>query len=138
MATSLTEFVCTIPAGTPLASPHTVSCDVGTLEVESIRWRVPPGSRGHLGWWLAMSGQQVLPDRLGTYVVADGEWDTWTVRGLPNTGAWQLVGFNTGTNDHQVILTFFTYTVVPDQSGTVDVTLGFPTSDAEISTMWVT
>lgn len=138
MATSLTEFACLIQAGTSFASPVTVNCDVGTNEVESIRWRVPPGNRGNLGWWLAMNGTQVLPDRLGTFVVADGEWDTWVVGGLPNTGTWELIGFNNGSHDHTVYLTFFTSPVSTGGVVTVDFLAGFPASEADVPTMWLT
>lgn len=137
MATSLTEFACTVPAGTSFLSPVTVACNVGTKEVTAVRWRVPPGPRGHLGWWLAMGGVQVLPDQLGTYVVADGEWDTWVVDQLPNTGTWQFIGFNTGTNNHTVYLTFFTGPVASGIQLTGDILSGFPVSDADVPSMWL-
>lgn len=137
VATSISAFACTIPAGTSFGSPHVVSLNVNhTDPVESIHWRVPPGSRGHVGWWLTQSGVQVLPNQFGTALVADGEWDTWTLNDFPQSGAWALVGYNTGTNDHSVYLEFGHQASVGGPAGNTDFLTSFPVDDSQIPGMW--
>lgn len=139
MATSVTALSATVPAGTQIASPFVASLTINTNTVDKIRWRVPPGPRGNLGWYLSMGGVQVLPDDKGAYVVADDEYDDWEIVGLPDSGAWQLTGYNTGTYDHTVYLYFFT-TPVQLSGGPVltgDIS-GFPTYDSQIPVMWLT
>lgn len=136
MAISVTALSATVPAGTAKASPVTIGLAVGTAIVDKIRWRVPPGPRGHLGWSLSMGGVQVLPDDAGAFVVADDEYDDWEIVGLPDSGAWQLTGYNTGTNDHTVYLYFFTTPVQLSITTTGDLLDGFPTSEADVLTMW--
>jgi len=137
MATSVIALTGTITAGTPSASPMTVSLAVGTNLIDKIRWRVPPGPRGNLGWNLSMGGVQVLPSDKGAYVVADDEADDWEIFNLPDSGAWQLTGYNTGSYDHTVYLYFF---VTPIQQGatlTANLDAGFPTTEADIPEMWL-
>ena len=138
MATSVTALAATVPAGTAKSSPTTIGLSITSSTVDRIRWRVPPGPRGNLGWYLSMGGVQVLPDVAGEYVVADDEADDWEIAGLPDSGAWQLTGWNTGQYPHTVYLYFFT---TPIQLGTTgltgDIMAGFPTTEADISTMFI-
>jgi hypothetical protein len=138
VATSVSAFIAVIPAGTPPQAMHTVNLNVGPDPVVSIHWRVPPGPRGHLGWFLAQSGVQVLPDQLGTLMVCDGEWDTWDVTGLQESGAWACVGYNTGTQDHSVMLEFSHQAAQAVLADIVEgpIPPGWPLSDADIPTAW--
>lgn len=138
VATSVIALTATVPAGTAKASPVVVALGVGTNLIDKIHWRVPPGPRGNLGWYLSMGGVQVLPSDAGGWVVADDEADDWTIEGLPDSGSWELTGYNTGSYDHTVYLYF---EVTPVQLGvtlTGDMLNGFPTSDSQIPTMWIT
>lgn len=116
MGRLLQQYTITVPAGTAKATPVTRSIAVGIATVERIRWRVPPGPRGNLGWYLAMGGVQVLPNGQGNYIIADDENDEWVLTDLPDEGEWQLVGYNTGTFDHAVYLSFVT-TPLQDAAG---------------------
>lgn len=135
--TTISAFTCTIPAGTIPPATHTVNIEVFTSQVTRIRWRVPPGPRGTLSWFLSMGGVQVLPDAQGVSIVADNEWDDWYVPDLPNTGAWQLTGSNTGTFNHSVYLEMFTTPVGQTVQGG-DIMTGFPTSEADIPGLFLT
>lgn len=138
MPTSATYFQATVPANTPASNPVTIQLPLGTNIVDKIRWRVPPGPRGHLGWALFMGGVQVVPDDAGAFIVADDEYDDWVISGLPDSGAWELVGYNTGGNPHTVYLGFFT-TPVQLQQPITDITAsGWPQSEADIPYMWLT
>jgi hypothetical protein len=139
MAFQAFSFVVTIPPSTPSSAPLTTNLAVGTDPVVRIRWRVPPGPRGHMSFAIAQSGVFVIPSQLGAYITADNEFDDFTSQDLPETGAWQLIGFNTGTFAHSVYLQFFTdpaanLPAIP--AGNIDA--GFPTSDADIPSLWLT
>lgn len=138
MSTNIWAYSCLVPAG---ANPAITACYVGLDPVTQIRWRVPPGPRGHLSWYLAQSGSQVFPNVLSDPVVAEGEWDTWVLDSPPENPVWQLYGFNTGADDHSVYLQFFTdpFATTTGGGGGGDIVLtGFPTSDSDIPTLFVT
>lgn len=61
---------------------------------------------GNVGWYLASSKVQQLPIEAGQYVIAHDQTGFWTVEGLPDSGDWQLIGYNTGTVQHSVYVTF--------------------------------
>lgn len=138
MATSVQAFQATVPANTLQANPAVITLNVLPGVIDLIRWRVPPGPRGHLGWVLAMGGVSVIPEQMSTYIVADDEQDEVAVAGLPDSGAWQLIGYNTGGNDHTVYL-YFHVTPTAVAAQVVDVSeTGWPTSDADVPYMWLT
>jgi hypothetical protein len=139
MASSVTELVATVPAGTFPPFFATIELTIDSATVDGVRWRVPPGPRGNMGWALAMGGVQVLPDDAGSFIIADDEYDTWQIEGLPDSGAWQLIGYNTGAFDHSVYLSFFTTPITTTgDTGGGDITAGFPTSEADIPTAFLT
>ena len=139
MATSVIALSGTIPHGTAKNALVSVNLPVGTNLVNKIRWRVPPGSRGNLGWYLSMGGVQVLPQNAGGFVVADDEEDNWEIENLPDSGAWALTGYNTGTYDHEVLVYFFVTPVVLGTTDTGgDILAGFPLQESDIPTSWQT
>jgi hypothetical protein len=138
MATDVTALSATITASTPIATPQIVELNIGSVTVNKIRWRVPPGPRGNLGWYLSMGGVQVLPDDKGAYVIADDEYDDWQIDNLPDSGAWELTGYNTGTHDHTVYLYFFTTPIVTSVAVGGDLLAGFPQFDTQIPGLFLT
>lgn len=106
MPAEVRHFTATIPAGTPQAAPVTISLAMPVRVVRWVHWRVPRGPVGTFGWLLAMGGVAVQPLPAGTYVVADGESHQWDMTGQPDSGAWQVKGYNTGANPHSVYLSF--------------------------------
>lgn len=106
MATEARWYAVTVPAGTAEATPATTDITFPSMVVARVRARVPPGPSGLLGWRLAVNGEQVIPLNLGAWIVADDEVLIWDLTDLPNSGAWQLVGYNTGTYDHAIYLGF--------------------------------
>lgn len=108
MSSDIQHFTVTIPAGTPAISPVTISVAIPVRTVRRIDWMTPPGHMGAMSFLLAMSGVPVLPVYGEfTYVTADGKDGTWTLDNYPDSGAWQVIAFNTGGFPHSVLLTFY-------------------------------
>lgn len=105
-AAEIRSFAVTIPAGTPLAAPATTSLFFPPRIVTAVRWRVPPGPSGLMGWRLTMSGGVAVIPTGGGWVIADNESATWPLTGQPDSGAWELTGYNTDIYDHTVYLDF--------------------------------
>lgn len=96
----------TIPAGTAQDSPYTESVAFPYRELTGVYWRVPPGPSGLMGWRLTMSdGTPVIPTADG-WIVADDEAAQWAVTGQPDSGMWEVTGYNTDVYDHTVYITF--------------------------------
>lgn len=106
MAREIRRFTATIPAGTPIAAPATVDVSFPPRIVRSLDWRLPPGALGVLGWQLAMQGVQVLPTSGDTWIIDDGTGGTFTLDGYPDSGAYQVIAYNTGAFQHSLMLTF--------------------------------
>lgn len=106
MAREVQAFQVTIPAGTAKASPQTTALTMPARIVREVEVLVPPGPRGNVGFQLAMAGNQLLPYTAGTFLVTDNEVLRWPLEGYPDSGAWQLIAYNTGIFDHTLYLRF--------------------------------
>lgn len=95
-----------MPAGTPATSPLTADISFPPRRVTRVDWRMPPGSMGQVGWYLASSRVQQLPIIAGQYVIADNQTGFWEVDDLPDSGDWQVIAYNTGTVQHSIYLVF--------------------------------
>lgn len=100
------EFTLTIPAHTLPAAPAVLPCVMPARIVEMFHWRVPAGHGGLTGFRLSMGGVQVFPRNVGAWIIANGEQDTWPVRNVPDSGAWDLTAYNTGNNAHTLFARF--------------------------------
>ena len=100
------SFAVTIPAGTVQSAPYTADVFMPSREVAWVKWRVPPGPSGLMGWRLSMSGGQVVLPAGGGYIVADNDSSTWDLFGQPDGGYWEVTGYNTDIYDHTVYLDF--------------------------------
>lgn len=106
MAVEVRNFTATIPAGTPIGAPVVVDISFPPRVVASIDWRVPNGPLGVMGWRLTMGKVQVIPTSGDLWIVADGHAATIYPSKDLSSGAWQVTGYNTGTNPHSVYLVF--------------------------------
>lgn len=96
----------TIPAGTPITAPIKVDISFPPATVETIIVTVPPGPSGLVGFQLWVKGGQALPTNQGGWVIADDRVITWQLADQPDSGAWQLVGYNTDIYDHTIYVEF--------------------------------
>ena len=115
-ATAVQSFVVTIPAGTLQSAPYVQDCSFPDASVVSIRWRVPPGPSGYMGFAVTSDGAFVIPVNQGTFIVADDETANWPIAGYQDSGSWQVTGYNTDSYDHSVYLDFLTVAPGADQS----------------------
>lgn len=115
-ATQVFSAACLIPAGTDPSTPVTVDCSFPDASVVSIRWRVPPGPSGLMGFQVTSDGAPVIPLGESNYIVADDETAQWDVTGYQDTGSWQVTGYNTDIYDHTVYLDFLTVPPGQDQA----------------------
>lgn len=102
------QFTNTIPAGTTANAPATFPMTVPLLSIEWIEWEVPPGARGNVGFWIGSKGQQVIPFASGApqWIVTDGRAAHWDTEDLPDSGDWQMAGYNVGLNPHTITVRF--------------------------------
>ena len=106
MATEVRSFQVTIPANTAQAAPVTVDVSFPPIEVERIVVKIPPGPSGLMGFALTMNGDQVVPINMGAWIIADNDTFDWPLFGLPNSGQWQVTGYNTDIYDHTIYIDF--------------------------------
>lgn len=59
-----------------------------------------------MGFQLASGGQQIVPYQAGQWLVMDDEDADFALSNVPTTGAWQLIGYNTGAFAHVVFVRF--------------------------------
>jgi hypothetical protein len=109
------EFAAVIPAGTPASAPVTITTAFPTRVVDSIHWRVPSGAHGLMGWRITMGGVQIIPFAAGTWMITDGQSGTFQLEKLPDSGAWQVMGYNTGAFPHTVYVTYMARVIQPER-----------------------
>jgi len=107
------EFTATIPAGTPQAAPLTIPTVMPVRIVRSIQWTIPPGPSGLAGWRITMGGHQVIPVNTGAWIIRDGSADGTSLARLPDSGAWDVTGYNTGAHPHSMYVTFYVDVIRP-------------------------
>jgi hypothetical protein len=107
MAYEIKDFTITIPAGTAKSAGFTSSMAFDPRIVTQINVRVPPGPRGEVGFKIGSGGLQILPAAPGDYIVTDNEDLQYPLDDTITSGAWQLLGYNTGVYDHTLRVYFF-------------------------------
>lgn len=106
MAVEVRSFAVTLPAGTAQAAPATTALTMPPRTVESVELVIPDGCAGLVGFRLTMAGTPVIPTNLGAWLVSNGEVIRWPLEGYPDSGAWQLQGYNTDLFDHTIYARF--------------------------------
>lgn len=127
MSRLLSAFDNLIPAGTALAAPVTFNMVMPPGIVDTIQVRIPPGPNGTMGFSIGAAGQPVIPVNAGQWIVASDQFFTWDLTHQIESGAWQMLGYNTGIYDHTVYIEFLSSLIndVPStQTGTPLAILG--------------
>ncbi len=106
MAREIRQFTAVIPAGTLQSAPFRKDMSFPPRQVDTVEIRVPPGPSGLVGFALQNSGLTVIPYNSDEFIVTAADSITWALDGQITSGSWQLLGYNTGTNDHAVYVRF--------------------------------
>lgn len=104
--TEIRTFDCLIPAGTPIATPVTVSMAMPPRAVKRITARIPPGPGGTMGFAIGSAGRSIIPYDQTKWIVTDNEVIPWDVFDQIDSGAWELRGYNTDLFPHTVYVRF--------------------------------
>lgn len=106
MANRIESFTVTVPSQTPVDTPLATDLTFTDGVIEVIEIKIPSGSAGLVGFYLAQSGQQVIPYQTGHWIISDGENIRWEVDHYPTGGKWSVVGYNTDVFPHSLYLRF--------------------------------
>jgi hypothetical protein len=99
-------FAVTIPAGTPIAAPVTRDISFPPFHVDYVEVIIPPGPLGQMGFRIASSRTQWVPWNPGSWIIANDVTKVFNAEGWPDSGDWQIIGYNTGVFDHGIEVTF--------------------------------
>lgn len=125
MAQYVLQFSATIPPDTPQDAPVTVDLPLDNWNVEQIDLEVPAGPAGLMGFYVANNGVQWIPATPGSWLVWDDVQNSWAFTDQPNASGWAIVGYNTGTYDHSVVVRFHVNTTVPPTAAATAPTVTF-------------
>lgn len=117
MATEIRDFTVTVPAGTAVSAGFTADLSFPARIVTQINVRVPPGPRGEVGFAVGTGGLNVVPYGNGTYIVTDNEDLEYQLTDTIESGAWELLAYNTGSYDHTLRIYFYCDVVSPAAGG---------------------
>lgn len=117
MAVEIRDFTVTIPAGTAISAHFSASLAIPPRVVTQINVRVPPGPRGEVGFSIASGGINIIPVTNGDFIVTDNEDLIYPLEQTITSGAWQLLGYNTGSFPH-TLRVYLYCDLIPDASGT--------------------
>lgn len=106
MAQEIRQFAVKIPAGTAISAGFKADMSFPPRVVTEIDVRVPPGPRGEVGFSIGSAGVAVIPYQSGQYIVTDDASIKWPLEGYIDSGSWTLFGYNTGSFDHTIYVTF--------------------------------
>lgn len=106
MAEIIHQFQAVIPANTPKSALFSVDIPLPSEIVQTIDLDVPPGPSGLMGFYLAVSGQQMIPFEVGEFLVWDDREKSWPVEKFPTSATWSIVGYNLGAFPHAVTVRF--------------------------------
>jgi hypothetical protein len=106
VAAEIWHFAFTIPPGTTKAAPLTVDLTMPPRNIVEVEIKIPAGPAGMMGFQLAAAGQSMIPVNAGQWIVTDNEAINWPMHDQIESGAWQAIGYNTGTYPHTIYIRF--------------------------------
>lgn len=106
MVAEVRAFVIEIPTTATVAAPYIASLAMPARIVREIRARFPSGSNGEVGIAFGSGGQRVVPWNSDGWLVGSNESMAWPLENQIESGAWQLIAYNTGQFPHTVYVQF--------------------------------
>lgn len=112
--TILHPFQVTIPPGTPQATPLVTPTVFAPNVVERIQWRFPNGCNGAVGIQIGSRNVPVIPGAKTQFFVQSGDTAGFDLEDMPDGGDWSVIGFNTGSFPHTILVTFKVHRKEPE------------------------
>ncbi len=106
MAQRIEGFDVTFPPGTPVGNPVVIPTPFVDAVVTRIDVQVPDGPSGLMGWAILHSQQQIIPHKVGQYIVANNHDFSWEVEKYPTGALWAFQGYNTDVYSHTIHVQF--------------------------------
>lgn len=106
MAVEIRQYTALVPAGTPATAPQSFDMSFPPRVVDAIELIVPPGPSGLVGFAVLNSGVRVIPYLSDQWIITASEQIRWPLDGYITSGAWSLLAYNTGTQDHSIFVRF--------------------------------
>lgn len=106
MAREVRAFTCVVPAGTLITAPARFDLSFPPRQVDTLEIVVPPGPSGVVGFAIQNSNVTVIPYDSDEFLVMNNEKVSWPLDGYIDSGAWNLLAYNTGTQPHSVYVRF--------------------------------
>jgi hypothetical protein len=96
----------TIPAGTAKATPFIQLTQFAAQRLDGVEWRFPPGCQGFVGIQIGSHGTPILPFNPNQWFVRSGDAMQYDLTGMPDSGDWSVIGYNTGSFAHTIEITY--------------------------------
>lgn len=106
------NYLVTVPANTAIAAPVTIGLPTGDIWLESVRYYIPAGSGGCMGWYLAQSGVPIFPWTGNLAWIVENNVNDEIDVGDELQGNLAVVGYNLGQFQHQIRLRLKYYPAV--------------------------
>jgi hypothetical protein len=100
------QFDVTIPAGTSQSSPLVTSTTFEPNVVDSIHWLFPNGCNGMVGIQIGARSVPIIPSVGQGWIIRSGDSAGLDTQDMHTTGDWSLIGYNNGTYNHTVHITY--------------------------------
>ena len=108
MARTIWQYDALIPTGTSASDLATIDLGLANTVVKSIDIQVPPGPLGVMSFAIYRADTPVIPRQLGQFFTWDDHYASWDLEDYGVGAGWRVIGYNTGTYNHTVYLTFHT------------------------------
>src|SRR6266704_2049102 len=106
MSSEVRAFDVLVLKGSTPAAPQISDLVMPPRLVRRIEAVIPSGVNGVLGFALGATGVQIVPVNTGEWIISSDEKLGWDLSNLIESGAWQLIAYNTGAYDHTIYLRF--------------------------------
>lgn len=106
MADQIRHRSVTVPASTSIAAKFSGDISFPNGEVERVDIYIPAGHAGLTGFQLAHAHQPIIPFDIGEFIVGEDERLIYPLEDYPDSGSWQLFGFNLDVFPHTFYVTF--------------------------------
>lgn len=116
MARDIQVFDVSVPPGGSATAPQKFALTLPPRRVTGVEFQIPDGNRGSVKFAIGMGGTQLVPSNTGQFISGNAEVIHWPLSGMPDSGAWQMLAFNTGVWAHVIQVRFLLELVSTGQS----------------------